>query len=205
MAASGLMGSRPYVTPSELVPRMLAFCQSIMEELYCEATWVTQQELKDDKFERTSLEERLGRRLPEVMPAPKGYLEAPEAVLVSQKLDLVAAIGLELRQISDRRMEIYNDILENLRRGPAPGPSLPLLRGPVLHATGGRARPRPPQGRLLRPHGVSRGQSTEPLLGVTDPFQHPSALDVLGMASLRDDGPQSFAALRTEPLGLARR
>lgn len=67
---------------------------------------------------RTSLEERLGRRLPEVTPAPKGYLDTPEAVLVSQKYDLVAAIGLELRQISDRRMEIYDNVLRDFAGDP---------------------------------------------------------------------------------------
>jgi hypothetical protein len=112
------VGKRPYVAQSEdYYARMLAFCQGIMEGLYREATWVTQQELKDDKS-RTSLEECLGRRLPEVRPAPKGYLDAPEAVLISQKHDLVAAIGLELRQISDRRMEIYNEILGSFAKDP---------------------------------------------------------------------------------------
>jgi DNA-binding PadR family transcriptional regulator len=112
------VGKRPYVAQSEdYYARMLAFCQGIMEDLHGEATWVTQQELKDAKI-RTSLEERLGRKLPEVTPAPKGYLDTPEAVLVSQKHDLVAAIGLELRQISDRRMEIYNDILETFAGDP---------------------------------------------------------------------------------------
>jgi len=111
------VGKRPYVAQSEdYYARMLAFCQGIMEE-FGEATWVTQQELKNAKT-RTSLEERLGRRLPEVTPAPKGYLDTPEAVLVSQKHDLVAAIGLELRQISDRRMEIYNEILGSFAGDP---------------------------------------------------------------------------------------
>jgi len=111
-------GKRPYVAQSEdYYARMLAFCQGIMEGLYREATWVTQQELKDDKS-KTSLEERLGRRLPEVKPAPKGYLDTPEAVLVSQKHDLVVAIGLELRQISDRRIEIYNEILGSFAGDP---------------------------------------------------------------------------------------
>jgi hypothetical protein len=109
---------RPYVAQSDdYFARMLAFCQAIMEDLYGGAAWVTLQELKDDKT-RTSLEERLGRGLPEAIPDAKGYLDTPEAVLVSKKHDLVAAIGLELRQISDKRIEIYNNILENFAGDP---------------------------------------------------------------------------------------
>jgi hypothetical protein len=111
-------GPRPYVAQNhDYYSRMLGLCQGIMDDLPSEATWITQRELEDDKI-RASLEERLGRRLPSVTPAPKGYLATPEVVVVSKKHDIVAAIGLELTQISDRRLEIYKTMLENFVRDP---------------------------------------------------------------------------------------
>lgn len=111
-------GPRPYVAQNhDYYSRMLGLYQGIMDDLPSEATWITQRELEDDKI-RVSLEKRLGRRLPSVAPAPKGYLATPEAVLVSNKHDIVAAIGLELTQISARRLEIYKTMLENFARDP---------------------------------------------------------------------------------------
>lgn len=106
-------GPRPYVAQNhDYYSRMLGLCRGIMDDLPSEASWITQRELEDGNI-RVSLEQRLGRRLPVVTPAPKGYLAAPEAVVVSKNHDIVAAIGLELTQISARRLEVYKTMLEN--------------------------------------------------------------------------------------------
>ena len=119
------MGSLPSVSPTEnahgtfYYTKMLDLSQRIVGSLGGEAEWVTGRELLSEEI-RTAREEDVGRSLPSAVPGAHGaWPMTPEGVLVMEDRATVAAVGLELTRVSDRRLAAYEAILERYSVDPA--------------------------------------------------------------------------------------